>query len=802
MQKMMQKKIVTLFLLLLSTFVVNGAPYGAAQVSTGTIAGITLDPQGQRLPGATIELVELGRRTKSDSSGNYRISNVPVGQYTLRAWAADFEEVTIANISVSAEGTKTQSVAFLHIQASSTQIDVIGEDLNILKEIPGSAVLVSSQEIQASHSFDANEVLRKVPGVQVREDSGYAGMRLNIGIRGLNPDRSRQILVLEDGIPVALAPYGEPEMYYSPPIDRMRKVEILKGSGSILYGPQTIGGVLNFVTPDPPQRPQGTLELVGGQRGMFIGKASYGGSVGRGGALVSLLRKQGDGFRNLFFDINDLTAKFTVPLSDRQTIGAKLNVYDERSNSTYLGLTQSQFEQDPNQNAVPHDRLFVRRYFGSLYHQAVLNSSALLNTTFFAYTTTRDWRRQDYDRVPVAGRRYLGVSGDESISGGAVYLRNSTLNRNRSFEVVGMESRLANEHALFGTRNKLDAGVRYLYERALDQQISGDTYNSSGGVIRDDEFRPGRAVSFFAQNRFFLGERVTLTPGVRLEKYSYDRNIIRARVNGVPTDVNIRGGDSVFSLIPGIGTTFQVVEGVTFFAGTHRGFAPPRVKDAIASDGVPVELDAELSWNYEAGARFASSRGASAEATFFLLDFENQIIPASQSGGATSSLINAGETTHRGVELQLGLDFGKLFDSSSSYLIEGRHTYLPVARFDKGIYSGNRLPYASENTFSLLLGYRHPAGFGIRMDGTYVGDQYADNKETVAASANGMVGLIPSYMVWNLSVDYQKQQERISIQPFFTLKNLADKLYISSRAPEGIQPGLFRQANFGVRLLF
>ncbi|MBI4460277.1 MAG: TonB-dependent receptor, partial [Acidobacteria bacterium] len=737
------RTIVSFFVLLTISFVVE-VP-GAAQTSLGTIEGILLDPQNQRLPGGTVELAGLGRRTVSDSSGNYRILHVPPGRYTLRAWAAGFEAVTVENVAVSSETVTTQSIFFLRIQPSSTQIDVIGEDVAILKEIPGSAVLLSGEELQGSHSFDANEVLRRVPGVNVREDSGLAGMRLNVGIRGLNPDRSRQILVLEDGIPVALAPYGEPEMYYSPPVDRMRRIEILKGSGSILYGPQTIGGVLNFVTPDPPQRPQGSLELVGGQRGLFIGKATYGGSVGRAGALVSLLRKQGDGFRSLFFDINDLTAKFTVPFGDRQNIGAKLNVYDERSNSTYLGLTQSQFERNPNDNAVPHDRLYIRRYSGSLLHQAVLSNSSLLNTTFFAYTTTRNWRRQDYDRTRAAGRSYLGIFGDESVPGGAVYLGNSTLNRNRSFEVAGVESRLASEHTLFGVRNKLDTGVRYLYERAHDQQIEGNTFTSNGGVIRDDEFRPGRAVSFFVQNRFFLGQSVTLTPGLRVEKYSYDRNIIRARVNGVPTDVNVRGGDEVFSVVPGIGATVEVVEGLTVFSGAHRGFAPPRVKDAIASNGVPVQLDAELSWNYEAGARLASRRGLSAEATFFLLDFENQIIPASQSGGATSSLINAGETTHRGIELQLGADFGKLFGSRSSFLVEGRHTYLPVARFDNGIFGGNRLPYAPENSFSLLLGYRRPFGFGIQLDGTRVSGQFADNRETVTPSANGMVGLIPSY---------------------------------------------------------
>ena len=108
-------------------------------------------------------------------------------------------------------------------------------------EIPGSVFLIQKEELAESNPMDANEVLRRVPGITLREDSGPVGMRLNIGIRGLNPDRSRKVLMMEDGIPIALAPYGEPEMYYSPPIDRMRRVEVLKGSGQIVHGPQTVG---------------------------------------------------------------------------------------------------------------------------------------------------------------------------------------------------------------------------------------------------------------------------------------------------------------------------------------------------------------------------------------------------------------------------------------------------------------------------------------------------------------------------------------------------------------------------------
>ncbi len=790
----------TCVLALVSCLVLSPA---GAQQTAGAIRGKILDPSGRSVAGVRVEVNPIQKVTTTESDGTWLVGGLSPGRYTVTATGEAFDPVSSGAVSVGPGEEAALTLRFETVRANHLQLDVIGEaPETALREIPGSAFLVSREELAESVPADANEVLRQVPGVNIREDSGPVGMRLNIGIRGLNPDRSRSLLVLEDGLPLALAPYGEPEMYYSPPIDRMSRVELLKGSGSILYGPQTIGGVLNFITPDPPLRPQGELELQGGQYGFFTGRLSYGGTHENAGWYVSLLRKQGDGWRDLYFDINDLTAKVNVDVSTRQRIGLKFGVYDERSNSTYLGLTASQFRQNPGFNAVPDDLLKVRRYSGSVIHQVVLSPRALLSNSFFGYTTGRNWRREDFDRTPRAGVIYLRLVGDPAVPGDAVWLRNSTGNNNREFDVAGAESRLSMEHEAFGFRHKLETGVRYVYEEHRDRRIDGANFMALSGVIRTDETRNGNAWSGFIQDRILVTNRLTVTPGIRLENYDYVRNIHRQPVGGTPTDVNIRGGDSVFKAIPGIGVAYQVSSPLTLFAGAHRGFAPPRVKDAITSAGVSLQLDAELSWNYEAGVRLKLPRGLRAEATYFTLDFENQIIPAAQSGGATTTLINGGETLHRGAEFSLAADWSRLIDSRLGLWTEVRHTWLTDASFTSGIYNGNRLPYAPEHSFGVRLGYRHRRGFSVHVDGTRVGDQFGDNLETVKGSADGTVGLLPAYWVWNLCAGHEFQRERFVVNPFFTVKNLADAVYISSRAPLGIQPGMFRQVNAGVKLRF
>jgi Fe(3+) dicitrate transport protein len=793
--------------------------WAAAAAAQGiTLEGTVRDGvMGAPVSGVQVRVLGTSVATVTDGEGRYRLSVSEAGSGEVQAsrlgYAAHRRLLPVAAAGVARLDFTLETAPVL-----IGEIAVVGRKEQALARVPGSAAIVTEAQLARQVPLSGNEVLRTVPGLHIQEEEGI-GLRLNVGVRGLDPDRSRNVLVLEDGVPVALNPYGEPELYYTPPIDRMERVEVVKGSGSILFGPQTVGGVINYMTPAPPLQPEGRASALGGAGGFRRVLGSYGGTWNQVGAHLSVLNRAASDIRGHRFDVYDLTGKVGFTPNPRSDLGLKVSLYDEDSNSTYVGLTEAMFAADPDQHPAPNDRLRVRRSSLTGTHTLRVAEGLTLRTAAYAYSTTRNWQRQDY--------RYV----DE---GAAVELLAGTGHRNRSFEVYGVEPRLQWDHALFGVPGELDAGARFLMERAEETYLQGSTGTARSGALRDHELRGGEAAAAFLQNRFNLGD-FALVPGVRLESFSFEREILRTRVRRLnpqtgavtrnPEDVSIVSGDRIVELVPGIGATWSPGEQLTVFAGVHRGFAPPRTKDALLYDDITVpiglapgevvslQLDAERSVNSELGLRAYPWAGVYLEATAFRLDFSNQIIAASASAGSVADLrtANQGETRHTGFEAGLDLNVGRVlgwpFGLTGSVRQSWVRSEFAADRFMRPLggselvnVRGNRLPYAPESTTALALSLEHPAGFALRLDGTRVGEQFSDNFETRAATANGRLGLIPAYEVWNLSGSYDTPVRGVSL--FGTVKNLADATYIASRRPEGIRPSTPRLLQLGVRTAF
>lgn len=775
--------------------------------SAGAIEGRLTDQYGAVVMNAAVSLksgpsnISLNERT--DETGGFRFKNLPPGIYQLKVQGEGF---TLATKMVEVTDTGPAKIEIeLNPERIAEEVVIIANTIagssDAIERIPGSVQLIDRVTLESSRVFNFNEALRKVSGLNIKDEEGF-GLRPNIGIRGLNPTRSTKVLLLEDGIPLAYAPYGDNASYYHPPIDRFDGIEVLKGSGQILYGPVTIGGVINYLTPQPPTSRSGSITLIGGNRNLFNGAINYGGTWGNTGYIFNYMRKQGEGAReNIRSGLNDVNLKTITTLTSRQAITFKAGHYTEDSNLTYSGLTEDEYRVNPRHNPFRNDFFNGDRWGGSISHAYVFTPNVALTTNIYGSNFNRHWWRQSSNSLQRPN------DSSDPACGGMENL-NTTCGiegRLRHYHTWGIEPRLRANYTILGMRNETDLGVRYHFENQSRRQENGSTPDARSGVLVENNLRRNHAWSGFIQNRFIM-RRLTITPGVRIENIDYLRKNQLGN-NGL----GISGAYDLTQVVPGIGVSYSPVANTTVFFGVHRGFAPPRTEDVINnSNGGSIDLDPELSWNYEAGFRTFISDGIRIESTVFRMDYENQIIPASLAGGIGTALTNGGATLHQGAEVNARIDTGTILRSSHNFYSSIAYTWLPIARFEGLRFSNiggfgdisirhNRLPYAPGQITNLTVGYSRPSGLDALIEMVHTGRQFSDDLNSIDPSSDGQRGLIPANTVWNATINYNIESLRSTL--FVTVKNLMDRTFVVDRS-RGILPSMPRLLQTGVKFRF
>ena len=773
------------------------------QVNVHHVQGEVLDGSGAAVAGAVLllQLKSSGTQfvTRSGIDGAFRFPGPLRGECHLTVVSQGFAE---HRQTVRAGGPEAAAIV-IHLQPAALAQEmavyanaVTGPEA-ALQAIPGSVSILESSLLAQARVLTVDEALRKSSGVFTRGEEGL-GLRPNIGIRGLNPVRSTKVLLLEDGVPVSYAPYGDNASYYHPPVDRFEQIEVVKGSGQVMYGPATVGGVINYLTPPPPDRSSGFITLTGGNLDYFNGHARYGATIGRTGFLFDYMRKQGEGAReNIRYGLNDATAKLLHTLTPSQTLSFKINHYGEDSNLTYSGLRESEWLANPRQNPFRNDFAAFKRWGGAAIHTYALKNNAVLATHFYGQSFVRDWWRQSSN----SAQRPNGAA--HPLCGGMANLNTTCGNegRLRSYRTLGFNPQFRMDHSWGAFRSQFDSGFRAHFEHQDRLQKNGDTPLARDGRLVESNLRTADAYSGFLQNRLMIGKLV-ISPGLRLENVRYQRT------NRL---LNVSGRTSLAQWIPGIGLSYSPAGGTTVFAGIHRGFSPPRAEDVINNTtGGTIELDPEMSWNYEAGVRTRHGRFASLEAVYFRMNFENQIIPASLAGGEGSALTSAGRTIHQGGELSGRADFRNVFASAHSFWLRGAYTWLPQAEFGGTRFSsisgfsnvlvtGNRLPYAPRHLLNSMLGYAHRSGANALIEGVHTGGQFTDDLNTVNPSPDGQRGWISGNFIWNATLNFPLEARRTTL--FISAKNIGGRLYAVDRS-RGLLPGMPRLIQAGIRFSF
>ena len=644
-------------------------------------------------------------------------------------------------------------------------IEVVGRSPGAVLRQTGTVQTLDLEAISSLRPISTDDALRRLPGINTASEE-ETSIVSNIGLRGLAASEAKSLL-LEDGVPVAPGLLIGNDRYFNPRIQRIERIEVLKGSSSLRFGPSTIGGVVNFLTKTPDEG-----LLLSGRTGSFgtnelmleAGTRSRGGAA-YGGVVATHAR--GDGFMDRGYEMTDVMAKAGASVGDRHRLGLKLSWYENDANISYRGLFLDDFRTGASFNPAPDDWYLTGRTAADLNHRFEIGDGATLTSVVYWSHLFRDYWR-------------YGVDTEASNTAGRWVYTDELTGNNRSFDRYGVDTRLKFTHGLLGLDSDIELGLRGFHEESDDRRIRATRAEDRTGSNDRHRIDSATSVAFHLHNRIQVSDRFAVTPGARLESYEQKRRVLTSEDDPATT--------SNTEFLPGAGATYSANPFAQLYGGVYRAFSP--ASNGVALDGMTDQLlEAERSTNFELGVR--GTWGAlDYEVALFRMDFQNQVVTGNSDPRLSQS--NAGATLHQGAELALGYRLAEGLELS------GNVTWVPVSRFESGDHAGNRIPYAPRVLANLALDYRH-GPLRSTLLAHHRGAQFGDEtnlREIPTGAAGGIWGgRMPAYTTLDLTAEWQGTG---SLAVFGALKNLTDERYITGLR-QGIYVGPGRSFEVGLR---
>lgn len=694
------------------------------------------------------------------------------------------------------------------------EVVVLGSSLS---QAAGSVQVLTEKQLERFNYDDPSQALKQVPGVFIREEDGI-GLRPNIGMRGVNPNRSAKLTLMEDGVLFGPAPYSAPAGYFFPLFTRMTQIRVIKGPSAIAYGPQTTAGAIDFISRPIPIDTAGGADVALGDFGYSKAHVHFGTSTEHFGFLVEGIRLQNTGFAQLpsGADTGSTRNEWMVKTSYvvdpqakvRNEFLLKLLYTDEKSNETYVGQSDADFRVNPyNRHAASAlDQMNNHRTAIALTHVLDIKPQHIvLKTTAYRNDLHRIWKKLNRlggaavssvldNPTEPSNVGYYNVIRGEQDSGSPAELLFIGPN-DRTFVSQGIQSNLTASANTGPLGHKFEAGLR-LHNDQIRRIHTEDAYNminglpvyaGQGTLTWADNLATTYAAAIHATDAITF-KKLTVTPGIRTE-------LIQSNSSDYLT-----GADAsrfLTAVMPGAGAFLEILPGFGALAGVYRGFSPP-------APGSPGFVSPEYSVNYEAGARFVKGL-AHAEAIGFYNDYSNLTnICTLSSGCVTGGLdrqFDAGAARIYGLEALVGHEvplpasFKIPFTVSYTYT---RGEFLSSFQSGDPIYgsvaAGDSVPYIPENQANLTLGVEHRYG-GINGTLNYVGRM----REIAGTGAYDEAWTTDEQTWLDLSA-FAKPLPWLTI--YANLRNVTGEAYIGGRRPYGARANAPRWFQLGAKAEF
>lgn len=759
------------------------------------VNGVIKDTDNETIPSVKVENVSNGKITRSSLNGKFQIKG-SVGD-TLRCSLTLFEttDFVIQNRDpiVINMSYKTQEVGEVQvIKKRMANFDVgFMPAIKGVRLNNGTNSIIELENLSGAKSTgNPREVFAKIPGINIWENDG-AGIQMGIGGRGLSPKRTANFNTRQNGYDISADALGYPESYYTPPIEALESIEILRGSAALQFGTQ-FGGLLNFVIKDPVTHSpfEFTTRNTAGGYGYFSTFNRVSGTNKRFYYQVYHQYKRGDGYReNSKFYQHQVFAEMGYYLNENWTVGV------EFTHMNYLarqagGLTDLAFEEDPQQSVRDRNWFGVDWNLLALTSDYDLKKLGKLNVRSFGM---------------ISNRKSLGFLGKvtQTDQGGSREMIYS------DFKNIGVELRYLKKYNLSDQINGAFVVGGRLYKgktqtdqgRASDGNNADFTFENPNDLETSSFSYPSNNQALFLENIIYFGEKWKINAGVRFERISsgsdgfYKRYSIHPINNDTLQTYVVEDENRIERQVPlfGFGASFKVKEQSTIYTNFTQNYRAINFSD-IRVNNPNIEIDTNIRDEYgftaELGWRGIEKDYFIYDVSAFYIFYGDKIGLAPKPMSIKKERTNIGDAQNYGLEIFMEVDWAKLISNSKIWSVK---TFVNTSYIDANYisskepnYIGNRVEYVSEIMVKTGLNIEYK-NWSWKVQFSYNSEQFSDASNAVEPSGDAVIGIVPSYRIFDFSGRYKFEKH---FQVEFGVNNFTNQKYFTRRATGYPGPGI------------
>jgi Fe(3+) dicitrate transport protein len=782
----------------------------AALAQRASISGRVTDVVGAPLQGVTVHVVGHEQSVYTNEAGSYQLRGVKDDSLFITFFQPGFQKQEYRLAAPGSNLVLNVKLAPLSVDVADVEVRADRDEtlmpMTRLKAVDGFGIYAGRKtEVIRMENISANlganrarQAFARVAGLNIWE-SDCAGIQLGVGGRGLSPSRSENFNTRQNGYDIAADALGYPESYYSPPMEAIDRVEVVRGAASLQYGPQ-FGGMLNFVMKDGPTDRKFSVETrqTLASYGLFNTYNAIGGTVGRFRYYSFIQFRRGDCWR-CNSEFNSYSAYGSLTYTSKKGTSVRA----EYTRMWYLsrqagGLTDAQFEQDARASYRERNWFGIDWNLMSVSAEHSFNERSKLNVRAFGV---------------IAGRDALGFlgspdQGDPSTNPSSpAYQLNRDLIQGR-FRNMGAELRQLQRYSLFSQPQTVLVGARIYRGNTLNRQgpaSAGSDADFRFVDVEDDASQsehPSWNGAIFAEHVFNLGEKLSITPGFRVEyirtvSEGFSRKTYRNLAGDIVLDSITRGDFTKERWFPlfGLGVSYRPFSFVEVYANFSQNYKPINFNDLFVANPtfrVDPDMQDETGFNFDLGIRGELLQWFRYDVTGFAMLYNDRIGYVQAVDPELFSVYrlrtNVSDAFTVGVESLLEFDVLGMVGYKGPWQmgVFSNLTWLSAkyVSSEESAFRDKRVELTPAIQFrgGVEVKYRQ---FGFTSQFSYTGEQFTDATNAVR-TGNAVNGIVPAYQVWDIGLRYAREKWRIDIG----MDNVLDTRYFTRRATGYPGPGI------------